>query len=137
MKFKILIASIAFGFVAGSAFAELGDVRKVPAASKKRVSFKKDLKPAMDASCLKCHSGDRPKSKYVMDTVANIIKGGSSDEAAIIPGNAKKSPIVHYCLDLVEDLEMPPTSKREKYPKLTAAQIADLIAWIDQGAKDN
>lgn len=137
MKFKFLIASITLGFVAGSAFAELGDASKVPAASDKRVSFKADIKPVMEASCVQCHSGDRPKSKYVMDTVSNIIKGGSSDEAAIIPGNAKKSPIVHYCLDLVEDLEMPPTSKRDKYPKLTAAQIADLIAWIDQGAKDN
>ena len=137
MKFKLLIATIAFGFVAGSAFAELGDASKVPAASKKRVSFKKNIKPVFDKSCVKCHSGDRPKSKYVMDSVANIIKGGSSDEAAIIPGNAKKSPMVHYCLDLVEDLEMPPTGKREKYPKLTAAQLADLVAWIDQGAKDN
>ena len=94
MKFKLLIATIAFGFVAGSAFAELGDASKVPAASKKRVSFKKDIKPVFDKSCVKCHSGDRPKSKYVMDSVANIIKGGSSDEAAIIPGNAKKSPLL-------------------------------------------
>ncbi len=137
MKLKVLIATIAFGFAAGTAVAELGDESKVPAGSKKRVSYQKDIKPVFEKSCLKCHSGNRPKAKYMMDTVANIIKGGSSDEAAIIPGNAKKSPIVHYCLDLVEDLEMPPTSKREKYPQMTKAQIADMIAWIDQGAKDN
>ena len=137
MKFKILIASIALGVFACSAQAELGDASKVPAGSKKRVSFKTDVKPILAKSCTGCHEGDRPKSKYLMTTVAKIIKGGSSDEAAIIPGNAKKSPMVHYVLDLVEDLEMPPTGKREKYPQLTAAQIADLIAWIDQGAKDN
>ncbi len=137
MKLKVLITAIALGFAAGSVFAELGDAGKVPAGSSKRVSYSKDIKPVFEKSCNKCHTGDRPKAKYLMDTVANIIKGGSSDEAAIIPGNAKKSPLVHYCLDLVEDMEMPPSSKREKYPQLTKAQIADLVAWIDQGAKDN
>jgi hypothetical protein len=30
---------------------------------------------------------------------------------------------------------MPPTDKREKYPKLTKKQIALFLAWIDHGAK--
>jgi hypothetical protein len=32
-------------------------------------------------------------------------------------------------------MEMPPTDKRDKYPKMTAEQIGILRAWIDQGAK--
>jgi hypothetical protein len=37
--------------------------------------------------------------------------------------------------DLIDDMEMPPKDKREKYPALTKDQIGLLRAWIDQGAK--
>jgi hypothetical protein len=54
---------------------------------------------------------------------------------AIIPGKSKKSPVSYFITDQVVDYEMPPTDKREKYPKLTKKQIALFLAWIDQGAK--
>jgi hypothetical protein len=37
--------------------------------------------------------------------------------------------------DLVEEYEMPPVDKRDKYPKLTKDEIGLIRAWIDQGAK--
>jgi len=64
-----------------------------------------------------------------------LIKGGESEEAAVVPGKSDQSPIVHYVADLVEDMEMPPTDKRDKYPPMTKEQIGILRAWIDQGAK--
>ena len=64
-----------------------------------------------------------------------MIKGGDSEEAAIIPGKSDKSPLIHYVADLVVDMEMPPTDTREKYPPWTKEQIALVRAWIDQGAK--
>lgn len=110
------------------------DLSKLPPAATKTVDFDKDLKPLIEASCLKCHSGEKPKSKYVMDTKENIIKGGK-EGVAVVPGKSAESPIVHYVADAVEDMEMPPTDKREKYPALTKPQIGLLRAWIDQGAK--
>jgi len=106
-----------------------------PAASKTGLTFEKDIKPILEKSCVKCHSGDKPKSKYRMDTLANVIKGGESGDAAIIAGNSAKSPMAAYVSDLVEDMEMPPTEKRDKYPQLTKEQIGLIRAWIDQGAK--
>jgi hypothetical protein len=64
-----------------------------------------------------------------------MIKGGESGDAAIIPGKSAESLLIHYVADLVEDMEMPPTDKRDKYPALKKEQIALLRAWIDQGAK--
>lgn len=112
------------------------DISKLPPPSDKMgLTYEKDIKPIIEKSCLKCHSGEKPKSKYRIDTLANAIKGGESGDAAIIPGNSSKSPMVHNVTGLIEDMEMPPTDKRDKYPALTKEQIGILRAWIDQGAK--
>ena len=112
------------------------DAGKLPPASdKKGLAYEKDIKPLLEKSCVKCHSGEKPKGKYRMDSLATVIKGGESGDSAIIPGNSAKSPMVAYVSELVEDMEMPPTDKRDKYPALTKEQIGLLRAWIDQGAK--
>src|SRR5438552_12152237 len=110
------------------------DASKLPPASdKKGQSYEKDIKPLLEKSCVKCHSGEKPKSKYRMDSLASVIKGGESGDAAIIPGNSAKSPMVAYVSELVEDMEMPATDKRDKYPALTKQQIGVLRDWIHQG----
>lgn len=122
--------------VAALAADKKPDTSKLPApASKAGVSWDKDIKPFLDASCGKCHGAEKPKGKYRVDSKEAFIKGGESDEKAVIPGKSADSIVVHYVADLVTDMEMPPTDKRDKYPALTKDQIALLRAWIDQGAK--
>lgn len=112
------------------------DISKLPpAADKKGLTYEKDIKPLFENSCMKCHGPERPKSKYRLDSVEATIKGGSSGEAAVIPGNSTKSPLLHFIADLIEEYEMPPLDNRDKYPALTKEQIALVRAWIDQGAK--
>lgn len=138
LKAKHLLAFALTGsvLVALPAVAADVDVSKLPApAAKTGVTFDKDIKPLVEKSCLKCHSGARPKSKYSMETVASIIKGGSSDEAAVVAGKSDKSPLVWYIADLVQEMEMPPLDKREEYPVLKKEDVALVRAWIDQGAK--
>jgi len=114
----------------------VADISKLPPpSSPKGVTYEKDIKPILDKSCVKCHSGEKAKSKYHMDALASIIKGGESGDAAVVPGQSAKSPLVLYVSDLVEDMEMPPTEKRDKYPALSKDQIGLVRAWIDQGAK--
>ena len=132
-------AFVCFAIVALPLALALGaepDISKLPpAAAKKDLTFAKDIKPLLENSCLKCHSGEKPKSKYRVETREAMIKGGESGDAAIIPGKSEKSLVVLYAADLVVDMEMPPTDKREKYPAWTKDQIALVRAWIDQGAK--
>ena len=130
------VAYIAILGIASVAFAAEPDISKLPPpAAKKDLTYAKDIKPMLENSCLKCHSGEKPKSKYKVDTREAMIKGGESGDAAIIPGKSEKSPLVHFIADLVVDMEMPPLDKREKYPAFTKDQIALIRAWIDQGAK--
>lgn len=111
------------------------DVSKLPPAAGKTVDFEKDVKPILEKSCIKCHSGAKPKSSYSMESRESTIKGGSSEAAAVVEGKSDKSPLIHFVSDLVTDMEMPPVDKRDKYPALTKDQVGVLRAWIDQGAK--
>jgi hypothetical protein len=135
LLFNLGIA-VVFGVSTQLAGAADPDISKLPPAAKKDgLTFDKDIKPLLEQSCLKCHGAEKPKSKYRVDSREAFIKGGESEEAAVVPGKSEKSPIIHYVADLVVDMEMPPTDKRDKYPKLTDEQIGLLRAWIDQGAK--
>lgn len=137
MKSKLILALTltAFGAAISLADLELGDASKLPPAAKKAgVTYDKDIKPLVEKSCVGCHGGERPKGKYRMETLADVLKGGG-DGSPIVAGNSAKSALVHQAADLVADMEMPPTDKREKYPAWTKEQIGLVRAWIDQGAK--
>lgn len=125
---KLIITTLSVVALAFTVQAELGDASKLPPAAKKTVDFDKDIKPIFEKSCVKCHSGEKPKGKYSMETKEGIAK-------EIVKGNSAKSELVHLAADLVVDSEMPPLDKRDKYPALTKDQIGLIRAWIDQGAK--
>ena len=107
---------------------------KLPAATKKTVSYSKDIKPLFEKTCLNCHGPKkRPKGKFRIDTRELALKGGS-EGVAIIPGKSDKSPLTYYIAYQVLDYEMPPEGKKD-YPKLTKEQVGLVRAWIDQGVK--
>lgn len=133
---KAFIVAILASTVSIGVRAAAPDISKLPPAAKKEgLTFDKDIKPMIEKSCMNCHGPEKPKSKYRLDNRDDAIKGGKSGDAAVIPGKSEKSPLVLYPADLVEEMEMPPTDKRDKYPALTKEQIGLIRAWIDQGAK--
>jgi hypothetical protein len=112
------------------------DPARLPApATRPAVTYEKDIRPLLDKSCVKCHSGDKAKGDYHLDSLAGALKPGENGKPAIVPGQSAKSPLVYFASDLVEDMEMPPKDKRDKFPPLAKDQVALLRAWIDQGAK--
>ena len=122
------------GFLALAANQKPDTSKLPPPAAKSGLTYEKDIRPILEVSCLKCHGEEKPKGKFRADTLPNLLKGGESGKVAL-PGTSIDSPMVHYVSDLVEDMEMPPLDKRDRYPQLKKEQIALLRAWIDQGAK--
>ena len=105
------------------------DVSKLPPAAATQIDFARDIKPVLEANCLRCHGAEKPKSKFRLDSREAALKGG--DEGVdILSGNSARSPLIHYVAHLVEDTEMPPIGKGNQ---LTAQQVSLLRAWIDQG----
>lgn len=105
----------------------------LPPAAATRVDFGRDIKPLLEKTCVNCHGPEKPKAGQRVDSREAIIRGGESKEAAIVPGDSEKSPLVHYIAGLVPEMEMPPLDKRDRFPALTAGEIALVRAWIDQG----
>jgi hypothetical protein len=131
-----VILTACLGLVLGLQAAPKLDPTKLPPASSQRgLTFDKDIKPILEQSCVKCHSGDKPKGKLHLDTRDGALKGGESKDAAIVPGKSAQSHLVFFAADLVADMQMPPLKKRDMFPALTKDQVGLLRAWIDQGAK--
>lgn len=98
------------------------------------IDFTRDIRPLLERSCVACHSGERPKGGFQMIDRASLLQGGNRGEPAVVPGKPDASPLLRFIRDKVEDLEMPPVGKREKFPALTEDEIAKLNGWIAQGA---
>ncbi len=112
------------------AAAQEVDVARLPPAAEVTVGFDRDIRPIFASACYRCHSGDRPRSRYSLTDRESAVRGGAVG-VAIIPGDSERSPLIHYVAGLVEGMEMPPSSRDEP---LSPEQIALLRAWIDQGA---
>jgi hypothetical protein len=136
MNVKMKCVALGLLVIAATAIAAEVDTSKLPPASdKKDLTFEKDIKPLFDKSCVKCHSGEKPKAKLRLDTLEGALKG-SVDHKVIEPGNSAKSILVHNIAFIGdEDQWMPPPDNKDKLPRLTPEQIGLVRAWIDQGAK--
>ena len=107
-----------------------------PASTKQGVTYATDIKPILDASCVKCHSGDRPKARLKLDTLEGALKG-SKDGPILKAGDSANSFVVKSIAHLTSDHDswMPPLNNKAGIKPLTPEQIGLIRAWIDQGAK--
>ena len=121
-----------------SSFVSAALLAIVPALSiHAEVSFEKDILPVFKERCLDCHQAPRevngkkkePKAGLRLDAAWAIMKGGENG-AIVKPKDSSKSSL-HEVLVLPadDDSHMPP-----KGDPLTAAQIALVKQWIDEGA---
>lgn len=110
--------------------AETNSVPLPPPAGVKIV-FDRDVRPILETSCLRCHSGEKPKSHFRLDDRVSALSGGDNDTNDIVAGDSTGSRLIHYVARRVKDMEMPPSGKGSP---LTSTQIGLLRAWIDQGA---
>jgi mono/diheme cytochrome c family protein len=107
-----------------------------PASAKTGVTYATDIKSIMDTSCVKCHSGDRPKAHLKLDTLEGVLKG-TKDGKIVTAGDSSNSVMVKAVAHLTKDPDgwMPPLHNKAGIKPLTADQIGLIRAWIDQGAK--
>jgi ankyrin repeat protein len=98
------------------------------------VDFTRDIRPLFERSCGGCHGGEKPRGGFAIISRESLLKGGASGEPAITPGYSDESTMIQYVTGKIEDLEMPPLDRREKYPALNATEVEVLRAWIDAGA---
>ena len=91
------------------------------------VSFVTDIKPILDARCIKCHGVEQTKEGLDLQTYENIF-AGSRNGSVIEPGNATDSLLVQ----LIVEGEMP-----NRGQPVTPEELQLIIEWINQGALNN
>ena len=107
----------------------LGDEPEKPEApvvstkpAEERLVYEEVIVPIFHGKCYECHAdadlnplGKRKvKGKFVMTSMEELLKGGSSGEPGITPGSLDDS-YVHYTIAVTddEDEQMPPPDKEQ------------------------
>jgi hypothetical protein len=105
-------------------------VSAVPVRADEPVDYLREIKPLFAKHCVVCHGPTKQRGDLRLDTAAHAMEGGNSG-AAIIPGKSGASRLMQAVTGAKDVKVMPP----EDRPRLSAAEIALLRIWIDQGAK--
>ena len=98
----------AAGLVAVQLSAAPVDWSKLPpAATAAGVTFNRDIEPLFKASCVHCHSGDRPKAHLRLDSLEGVLKGAKHGPV-VKPGDSADSMLVKAVSQLDPKIAMPP-----------------------------
>ncbi|MBX7206989.1 MAG: DUF1553 domain-containing protein [Verrucomicrobiaceae bacterium] len=102
---------------------------KAQTKSQGTVDFFKQVQPIFEAKCIECHRGAKAKGGLSLETLADALRGGKSDGAALTPHKPGDSAVLHRIDTDDEDEVMPPKGAR-----VTKEEIATLTKWIEEGA---
>ncbi len=118
-----ICAPILWMCLAGGAVAQ-----QPPAADAQAVTFfESKIRPVLVARCYECHGpASKLEGNLRLDSRAAILAGGDSGPA-IKPGDPQASLLID-AINHGSVVQMPPKTK------LPAPEIADLTAWVAQGA---
>src|SRR6185369_10717383 len=84
------------------------DVSKLPPpAAQKGVTYAKDIRPILEASCFRCHGDQRVKGGLKLNSLEGVLHGGE-DGKVVTPGDSKKSLLVIAAAQIDEETAMPP-----------------------------
>ncbi len=98
------------------------------------VDFVRHIQPLLERSCVGCHAGDEPQGNLDMTTRMPLLRGGETGVPAVVPGLSGESLMYIAVSGASDELHMPPLDAREKFPALTAEEVAKIKQWIDTGA---
>ncbi|MBC7965405.1 MAG: PSD1 domain-containing protein [Fuerstia sp.] len=103
------------------------------AADERVEFFESRIRPLLVNRCYECHSAETEQNGgLLLDSKAGWEVGGDSGPA-IVPNDPEASLLIKAVRWDNPDVQMPP---QDAGGKLTAAEIADLEAWVKSGAFD-
>ena len=91
------------------------------------VDFAHEIVPLLRENCAKCHTGQKKEGRLSLNTRESLLAGGELG-AVVAVGKSERSELIKRVMSDDPDERMPP-----KGPRLSAADIGRLKAWIDAG----
>jgi mono/diheme cytochrome c family protein len=98
-------------------------------AQSTKVDFARDVQPIFEKSCQQCHGAKSQMGQLRLDSRAAAIGGGLSGKV-VVPGKSAESTLYQRVAGIGEQARMPMGGQ-----PLSAAEIALIQRWIDQGAE--
>lgn len=129
-QFQMLFAFGIVGFV--TLTSQLDSCFATESPSVIPVSYQKDVFPILRANCLGCHQESRKQGGYLMTDFGQMMAGGETESAAVVPGKADESYLVKLITPVDGKSEMPKNGKQ-----LKSSEIDIIVRWINEGAKND
>jgi mono/diheme cytochrome c family protein len=127
-KRPALRALVVCGWLPLSGLAAGLDLSTLPPPAARTVDFVRDIQPLFAQHCVSCHGEKKQEADLRLDAKSRAFQG-SVNGPVLAPSDSAKSRLIHLVAEVEPGEFMP-----RKGPRLTAAQIGLLRAWIDQGA---
>src|SRR5262249_11546311 len=86
----------------------------MPQREERKIDFARQIKPLLERSCVGCHGGEKPRGHFRVSSRDDLLRGGASGTAVVVPGDGEKSRLLDYVSGEVPELEMPPKAVRER-----------------------
>ncbi len=97
------------------------------------LSFVKNVQPIFSQHCYGCHQGAKQLGSFLMTDFKALLKGGESEQAAIVPGQPDQSYLVQQITPIDGHAEMPDAP----FKPLNEIELETIRNWILQGAKND
>jgi Protein of unknown function (DUF1553)/Protein of unknown function (DUF1549)/Planctomycete cytochrome C len=99
-----------------------------------KVNYNRDVRPILARNCFACHGQDEAKRAkgLRLDRRDLAVKPLKNGDTAIVPRDPDSSELIARITEEDETMRMPP---RKAGNRLTAAEVAVLRRWIEQGAE--
>ena len=100
-----------------------------PAAAR-AVDFAHDIVPILREHCAECHTGDKKKGGFSMNSRADVLAGSENGDM-VTPGKSAGSRLMEVITTEDKEDRMPPSDAKQA--RLTPEKAALVRAWIDGG----
>ncbi|NQV23527.1 MAG: DUF1553 domain-containing protein [Rhodopirellula sp.] len=132
---QVSVPALAEGSPASNAIDHFLAARIAAVASESKhgeqgdVDYYKEVRPLLEKRCSSCHQGGKASGGLRIDDHESMLKGGESEEPAVVPGKIDESTLIDRITSTDESVVMPP-----KGDPLSNDEIALLKRWIAGGA---
>ena len=118
-------------FLTLTSHARAENAASSPISAEGRDFFENRIRPILTEHCLECHSSelDESEGNLQLDSRDGWLHGGDNGPAVAV-GRPEDSLLVEAILYENVDLQMPPDGK------LSQADIASVVKWVEMGAPD-
>ncbi len=112
-KICTLVLSGCAAWAISASAADIDWSKLPPASTKTGLTFTNDILPLFKASCVSCHSGNRPRSGLRLDTIEGVMKG-TEKGPILTAGDGAKSLLVKAVSQLDSETAMPPKPRARR-----------------------